>query len=536
MSRITVVGSGASAVHFALTALERGHEVVMLDVGRPKPPAVLPDASWAGLKERLADPSEYFLGERFDAVLFPGKAGEYYGIPPSKDFVFTPVAAHRERTDGFAPLSSFAQGGLAEAWTGGSYPFNDAELAAFPFGYTDLQPHYARVAQRIGISGEWDDLSPFMPDFGEMLPPLDLDEHSRRLVETYGRRKATLNRDHRCFMGRSRVAVITRDRDGRGACRYLGRCLWGCPERAIYTPSMTLEACRRFGRFTYVDGVFVKHFTATDGGKVTSITTSSIATGDETTMTVDVLALGAGALSSCRIFLESLFRESGRVATLTGLMDNQQILMPFVNLSMLRHRYSPDSYQYHLLGLGLEGDRPEHYIHGQVTTLKTALIHPLVQNLPLNLKSSLAIFRNLHAALGLVNINLHDTRREENQLTIEPGRNGEPATLIVRYRVGEPERARIRESMRRMRGVLRELNCLVPPGMSHVRPMGASVHYAGLLPMTTESRPLTTTAAGQSRDFNNLFFVDGTTFPFLPAKNLTFTLMANATRIAATAF
>ena len=34
----------------------------------------------------------------------------------------------------------------------------------------------------------------------------------------------------------------------------------------------------------------------------------------------------------------------------------------------------------------------------------------------------------------------------------------------------------------------------------------------------------------------NLFFVDGSTFPFLPAKNITFTLMANAVRIAHCAF
>ena len=51
--------------------------------------------------------------------------------------------------------------------------------------------------------------------------------------------------------------------------------------------------------------------------------------------------------------------------------------------------------------------------------------------------------------------------------------------------------------------------------------------------MTGRSAPLTTTEHGESRDVAGLFFVDGTTLPFLPAKNLTFTLMANATRIAA---
>ena len=37
-------------------------------------------------------------------------------------------------------------------------------------------------------------------------------------------------------------------------------------------------------------------------------------------------------------------------------------------------------------------------------------------------------------------------------------------------------------------------------------------------------------------NFENLWLADGSTFPFLPAKNLTFTLMANASRIAATDF
>ena len=46
----------------------------------------------------------------------------------------------------------------------------------------------------------------------------------------------------------------------------------------------------------------------------------------------------------------------------------------------------------------------------------------------------------------------------------------------------------------------------------------------------------TTSKYCQSHDFENLFIIDGTTFPFLPAKQLTFTLMANAARVADQAF
>ena len=72
--------------------------------------------------------------------------------------------------------------------------------------------------------------------------------------------------------------------------------------------------------------------------------------------------------------------------------------------------------------------------------------------------------------------------------------------------------------------------------MTHIRPMGASVHYAGTVPMSDDPAGPTADEHCRSRDFENLFFVDGTTFPSLAAKNLTFTLMANAARVADAAF
>ena len=67
------------------------------------------------------------------------------------------------RPQGLTPLNSFAQGGLAEAWTAGVYPFHEEELSDFPFSYQDIRPHYDEISARIGISGTGDDLSRFSP-------------------------------------------------------------------------------------------------------------------------------------------------------------------------------------------------------------------------------------------------------------------------------------------------------------------------------------------------------------------------------------
>ena len=532
MKPIVIVGSGASGVHFALTALEKGREVLMLDVGRAGPAPVLPHASWLQLKDSLADPVGYFLGDRFEAVCYPGGRGEYYGLPPTKNYIFSDVPQFRQQATGFAPLVSFAEGGLAEAWTGGVYPFNDAELADFPFTWSDISPYYDVVADRIGISGAIDDLARFMPAHRHLMPPLRLDQHSSVLLDAYGRQRRSLNERLRCYVGRSRLATISHDRNSRQACTYTGRCLWGCPSGSLYTPAITLEACRRFPGFRHARGKYVRHFAIDRQRRVSADVVEDIAGGDVEEVAVETLVLAAGTLSTTRIFLESVYRATGECVTLGGLMDNRQILVPFANLAMLGRSYDPATYQFHQLGLGLEGVTAREYVHGQITTLKTALIHPIVQQLPFDLKTSLAIFSYLHAALGLVNINLRDTRRDGNTARLEPGAGSQPAKLLLRYEPDAEEPERVRRAVRQVKRVLRALNCFVPPGMTHVRPMGASVHYAGLLPMSSKRTPWTTSAHGQSHDFEGLFIADGSTFPFLPAKNLTFTLMANAARVA----
>src|SRR5690242_16208573 len=120
METVVVVGSGASAVHFALTLLERGFPVHMLDVGEEGAPAAADGAelSFARLKRELADPAAFLLGDDLRGVVFPDRREPYDGIPPSKDHVIASPAPFAIRGAGFAGRVSLARGGLASAWTG----------------------------------------------------------------------------------------------------------------------------------------------------------------------------------------------------------------------------------------------------------------------------------------------------------------------------------------------------------------------------------------------------------------------------------
>lgn len=535
MKHVVVVGSGPSGMHFAVTLLNKGYRITMVDAGVEKPAPVLPDSSFDDLRKDLADPAGYLLGQQFEAVSLPGSDADFYAFPPSKRYVFESAQDFTYAARGFSPLFSFARGGLAEAWTGGVYPLIDAEMGDFPFGAGALQPYYAEVARRIGVNGSADDLSRFFPVHDHLMEPLNLSPHATALLRSYHDKRAPLNAAG-VYFGRSRIATLTRDLGERRGCDYSGRCLWGCASGALYTPSWTLRECLSHPNFEYLPHSYVTHFRYDRARRVTALAVKQGVQGSAVEIPVQHLVLAAGTLSTSRIVLESIYRETGEVLALPGLMDNRQILIPYVNLRALGTAYEPRSYQFHQVAMGIEMDRPEEYVHSQITALTTALVHPLVQKLPLDLRAATAVFRNLRSALGIINVNLHDRRRADSYVTLEPSGNGKSSKLVIEYVPDAQEAATIKTVTKRIGGVMRKLGCVVAPGMTHVRPKGAGVHYAGTIPMSTSQSSLTASSLCQSHDFPNLHLVDGAPYPFLPAKNITFTLMANAVRVADQAF
>jgi len=528
MTDILVVGSGPSGVHLAKTLLDLGRSVTLLDVGHEQPAPILPKADFDGLKRKLDDPVGYFLGSDGRGVVFPDDRARYFAHPPSKEYVFSRPAGFETVMTNFDPLISFAAGGLAEAWTVGCYPLNAAELEAFPFDFAAIEPYYAEIAQRIGITAARDDLARFGAWFDSYLEPLAPDPHAESLMTRYAECRAHLNAQLGFYLGRSRVAMLTRDDGQRLACDQLGRCLWGCPRHSLYAPSSTLRQLLAEPGFRYVNDAFVTHLEY-DGDTISAASAVG-SDGSQRRFSADAYALAAGTLCSSKILLDSIYRRTGEIHELSGLMDNSQIVIPFLTLRRIGKPVDTHSYQFHQLALGISRAQPEEYVHGQITTLKSASVHPVAQNMPVDLRAALDVFRITHAALGAANVWLPDRRRAENVLTLRARQGTVQTDLVVRCAEDPPDRFDV--PLKIVKRALRKLGCVVPPGMTQRLPRGSSVHYAGTVPMQHARQPFTCNPDCRSNDFRNLYFADGASFPSLPAKNLTFTLMANAVRVA----
>lgn len=514
---VIVVGSGASAVHAAWPLAHAGLRVLMLDVGNRdrRYEALVPDLPFAQV--RRSDPAQhrYFLGDDFEGVpLQP--AGSFAQLTPPREFVIresaqlTPVASAS-----FTAVESLALGGLAASWGAGALTFSPEDLRGFPLGLEELWPHYEKIAARIGISGARDDLEPVLGELRALQPPLRLDANARTLLDAYQRRRERLQaRDFR--LGQARLAVLSAPLGSRRPTRYYDLDFWSDAGRSVYRPRWTVEELSLLPNFTLQDRVLVEAFRET--GDAVRVTARDLRGEGRIERSARALVLAAGALGTARLTLRSLELQGRRLPLVCN---------PHAYAALLHWRRlgKADREPRHSLAQLCFAIRDEGaWTVGHVFSYGSLLGFRLAGELPLPLHLGARAVRLLQTGLVMLVIQHADEPTERKWCTLE--RDGR---LAIEYAQSADERARIERVERRALRAFASLGCT---SLRRVHPgHGASIHYAGTLPMSADDRELTTTPEGRLRGMRSVWIADGASFPRLPSRGLTFTLMANANRV-----
>ena len=177
----------------------------------------------------------------------------------------------------------------------------------------------------------------------------------------------------------------------------------------------------------------------------------------------------------------------------------------------------------------LPGPAPEDRLIAQFYSYRSLLLFKLAQGIPLPPSMAMLMSRAIVSSLMIIGVNHADESNPNRWLALKQMPDGSDFIKIHSQR-SQAERWKIR---RHEFGLLRRMLSLklIPLTVMHL-PEGASIHYAGTLPFSDDERPLTCDFNGQLRGTKSVFVTDGSTWKYLPAKGLTFSLMANARRIA----
>jgi choline dehydrogenase-like flavoprotein len=341
----------------------------------------------------------------------------------------------------------------------------------------------------------------------------------------YERRRATLNGDG-FFLGRPRIAVCTRPFRGRDPYPYFDLDFWADPGRSIYRPMWTLEELERNPGFTYRPRCLVQGFGEWADGVTVDATHAD--TGAPERHAARALVLAAGTLGTARLVLRSL----DRYDTPVPLVSNPYTYVPTLNLGMVgMPTRDPRSSQGQLTAI-LRCDRPHrHLVQAQVFSYRSLLTFKLMKELPLAARESRRILQILMPCFAILGIHHEDRPTAAKTCTLRRGTAASPDTLEIRYRPSAEEENMQRADERMLLRCFRRLGCIP---LKRIRPgHGSSIHYAGTFPITAEDRPLTCERDSRLRGTRAVYLADGSVFPWLPPKGLTFNIMANADRVGA---
>ena len=153
----------------------------------------------------------------------------------------------------------------------------------------------------------------------------------------------------------------------------------------------------------------------------------------------------------------------------------------------------------------------------------------VVDHMPLTRPSAIRLFRSLQPALLLGNCFLpgHYSR---NTAQLEHDRNGNPC-LKIRGGISEALPKRITYLKRQLWKAFGRLGARIIPGSIKTLEPGEDMRYSGTIPMHRSPGPGMVNRFGELFGAPELYIVDMSIFPSMPAKHHTLTMMANADRI-----
>jgi choline dehydrogenase-like flavoprotein len=512
---VIVVGSGPAGVSTAIPLVEGGLRVLMVDGGK-WPGGQQPKVDFLSARAGDAEQWKWMVGKNFHALSMRDAVSPKLRVP-SQAYVFDGFARdNRIRGEGFIAIGSLAKGGLSNAWGCGVAQLSADELTELPFAAAEIRASYARVSQRIGISGRNDDDMADYFGVDEFLQsPIPMDELHTRLLHQYEKRRVKLLA--RGFkLGRSRLAALSTDVADRRACNLSGNCLFGCSRGTLYSAMHDLPYLRKHANFTELSGFLVDGLNRDDDGWRLTVNTDGH--GERRFLSADKVILAAGTLASTRLVLSALNHRQS-LPMLSSPTAAFLLWLP----GMLGAKRSP--------GFGLGQLSFTTYLRDGIpafgSTFSTTgiLMSEFARHMPMSRRYGVDFLRGFLSSCVVGNLFL------PGELTNARVRLDAGGSLVVSGAYGDRVAPLMDEARKILSKAYWSIGALLLPGSYTVGIPGGDIHYAGTLPMRYKPVLGETSPLGEVKGMDGVYVVDGACLPALPAKSHTLTIMANADRI-----
>lgn len=514
---VIIVGSGPAGVSSAFPLLKRGLSVLMVDGGN-LPENQPPNLNFLSWRSTDQNQSSLMIGKNFYS-LRPGVGGSPKMRVPGLEYVFKDFTDFNRLTNqGYATIGSLAAGGLSNAWGSGVACLSDVELTSFPFPSNEMKKSYESIAKRIGISGQSnDDLKNYHGVDKWAQKPIELDNIHKHLFTSY-QKKLSGNLDASFHLGRTRLATLSEDLDDRKACSLSGNCLWGCFNKSIYSSFDEIAKLKQYKNFKYAPGFRVQTVGSNHG--FTFVEGAYLDNRGHERIESKKIFLAAGTIASTALVLKALnsFKEVPILSCPTAAF------MIWVPRFLGKPREVGFGSGQLAFRLRLGGDKFAAY--GATFSTLGIPVSEFLGKVPMKAPFGLMMLRNLLSSCVVGNLFLPGhLGGGKIQLTEKKG-------LVARYEPNALAMDLAHEAKSILAKSYRKIGGVLLPGSFTIGNPGGDIHYAGTMPMRLNPSLGETNGNGELKGLSGVHVVDGASLPILTEKPHTFTIMANADRIA----
>jgi len=296
---VVVIGSGAGGGTVTKVLADMGVKVTLLEAGPMLNPAKdYKEHMWPyQVPHRGAgDDARYYFGNGypFGYFLAPNGywniEGEPYTTAPGSDFRWFRSRILGGRTNHYGRITlrfadydfkPYSTDGIGDDW---------------PITYEDIAPYYDKAEAFIGVTGSKEGIRSAPDGIFQPCPPPRVHE---QMVQSACKKLGIP-----CIP--SRLAIITKNHNGRAACHYCGQCGRGCITASNYSSSQVqIMPALKTGNVTLITGAMARELITDSSGKVVAVSYIDKATRTEKQIRCRSVVLAASALESTRLLLNS---------------------------------------------------------------------------------------------------------------------------------------------------------------------------------------------------------------------------------------
>ena len=506
-----VIGSGITGSNVALALLEKGEMVELWDFGKKENLDTVNNENFKDFKKDLNHSVESLIGKESEQFPHPSSQ-KLFEIPPLRKFLLNKGEINNEinELNNFDIYQSFNEGGIANGWGANCIPYNQDEIGDWNIDHSKFYLSQKKIFNELNVSKIHDKINDTfgISNFG-IENPINLDERDNYFLKNF-----TNNYDYffkeNFEVGKARLAI--KNSTTEDSCKLTSRCLWGCPQNAIYNPLYsTLKKCKAYNHFKYFDNRKVSYFNLKDS-KIFEIVyfENNVEKKDKINSKV---FLCAGAIQTGIIFNKTCRKNNLKIDKLkTGLMDTKQTKIVYFFPKMLGKKINYKSIQFNrLVGAMKERfDNKNEYIHLEFLHLNSLFYQPLINYLPLPLRLSKSIFYSMYSSLGICTYFLPDSLQDKNKIKLN-----KDETIEINYTENNEKILLDKKIEKRVKRYLIKMSAI--PVKTIRYKSGSAIHYAGTVPMGKNDQFAANTD-GQVKFINNLIIADASIIPRLSSK------------------